>query len=194
MKQILKHVKPYLGIMILSITLIGVQAYCNLMLPNIMSQIVNVGIQGYTQQILTETSSVAVQALRAEQSRYIYTMGAKMLGLAIVTSGVAIMVQYLNARLGTGVGRDLRKTIFSKIESFSNQEFDQFSTASLITRTTNDVQQIQMMLTMGIRVIIFAPFIGFGGVFMALTKAPSMAWINLLSVLFVLGKIGRAHV
>ncbi|MEG1783197.1 MAG: ABC transporter transmembrane domain-containing protein, partial [Oscillospiraceae bacterium] len=147
MKHIVKHVKPYLGLLAASIILLAAQAYCNLMLPNIMSQIVNVGIQGYTQKIAGAGSSVMVEALKAEQLHYIYTMGAKMLILAVITSLIALSVQLCNARLGTGVGRDLRKTIFTKIESFSSQEFDQFSTASLITRTTNDVQQVQQMLT-----------------------------------------------
>ncbi|MEG1862683.1 MAG: ABC transporter ATP-binding protein [Oscillospiraceae bacterium] len=189
MKHIVKHVKPYLGLLAASIILLAAQAYCNLMLPNIMSQIVNVGIQGYTQKIAGAGSSVMVEALKAEQLHYIYTMGAKMLILAVITSLIALSVQLCNARLGTGVGRDLRKTIFTKIESFSSQEFDQFSTASLITRTTNDVQQVQQMLTMGIRIIVFAPFMGIGGVVMALNKAPSMAWINVLSVILVIGLI-----
>lgn len=193
MKHIIKHLKPYWGLLVATIGLIAVQAYCNLMMPNIMSKIVNVGIQGYSQQISAAANLDIAQALKEQQLNYIYTMGFQMLLLALATSAVALTVQFCNARLGTGVGRDLRKTIFTKIESFSSQEFDTFSTASLITRTTNDVQQIQMMLSMGIRTVVFAPFMGFGGVFMALSKAPSMAWINALSVILVLGLISIVY-
>ncbi len=192
MKHVLKHVKPYLPLMFTSIVLIAVQAYCNLALPDVMSQIVNVGIQEYSAKIAAATGREA-QALMARQQRYIIKTGGKMLLLATVTSLVAITVQFCNARLGTGLSRDLRKTIFAKIESFSGAEFDQFSTASLITRTTNDVQQVQMMFTMGVRTIVFAPFMGIGGVVMAMRKAPSMAWINALSVLMVIGLISVVY-
>ena len=188
MKHILKHVKPYLPLMLISVVLIGVQAYCNLALPDVMSQIVNIGIQDYSTKIAAASGREA-EALAARQQRYIIKTGGKMLLLATVTSLVALTVQFCNAKLGTGLSRDLRKTVFTKIESFSGAEFDQFSTASLITRTTNDVQQVQMMFTMGVRTIVFAPFMGIGGVIMAMRKAPSMAWINALSVLMVMGLI-----
>ena len=185
MKHIKNHIKPYIPMILLSIVLIGVQAYCNLAMPDVMSQIVNVGIQEYSQKIALASGDMA-QQLMAEQRAYIIATGGKMLVIALITSGVALAVQFCNAKMGTGLSRDLRKTVFSKIESFSSAEFDKFSTASLITRTTNDVQQLQMMLTMGVRTIFFAPFMGIGGVVMAMRKAPSMAWINALSVLMVL--------
>ena len=185
MKHIRKHIKPYIPIILLSVCLIGVQAYCNLAMPDVMSQIVNVGIQEYSAKIAAASGDAAVR-LMAEQRAYIIATGGKMLLIALVTSGVALAVQFCNAKMGTGLTRDLRKTVFTKIESFSSAEFDRFSTASLITRTTNDVQQLQMMLTMGVRTIIFAPFMGIGGTIMAMRKAPSMAWINALSVVLVL--------
>lgn len=185
MKHIKNHIKPYIPMILLSIVLIGVQAYCNLAMPDVMSQIVNVGIQEYSQKIAL-ASGEAAQQLISEQRAYIITTGGKMLIIALITSGVALAVQFCNARMGTGLSRDLRKTVFAKIESFSSAEFDKFSTASLITRTTNDVQQLQMMLTMGVRTLVFAPFMGIGGVVMAMRKAPSMAWINALSVVLVL--------
>ena len=185
MKHIKNHIKPYIPMILLSIVLIGVQAYCNLAMPDVMSQIVNVGIQEYSQKIALASGDMA-QQLMAEQRAYIIATGGKMLVIALITSGVALAVQFCNAKMGTGLSRDLRKTVFAKIESFSSAEFDKFSTASLITRTTNDVQQLQMMLTMGVRTIVFAPFMGIGGVVMAMRKAPSMAWINALSVVMVL--------
>ncbi len=188
MKHIRKHVKPYLPLLISSIIFIAIQAYLNLVLPNIMSQIVNVGIQDYSQKIALASGAVA-ESLKLEQQQYIIITGAKMLCVAIFTGVVTLLIQYINAKMGTGLARDLRNTIFSKIESFSSAEFDKFSTASLITRTTNDVQQVQMMLTMGVRTIVFAPLMGIGGVVMAMKKAPSMAWINALSVIMVIGLI-----
>ncbi|MBR4035788.1 MAG: ABC transporter ATP-binding protein [Oscillospiraceae bacterium] len=185
MKHIVKHIKPYIPIILLSVMLIGVQAYCNLAMPDVMSQIVNVGIQEYSAKIAAASGDMALQ-LMAEQRAFIVATGGKMLVIALITSGVALAVQFCNAKMGTGLTRDLRKTVFTKIESFSSAEFDRFSTASLITRTTNDVQQLQMMLTMGVRTLVFAPFMGIGGVVMAMRKAPSMAWINALSVLLVL--------
>lgn len=185
MKHIKNHIKPYIPMILLSVVLIGVQAYCNLAMPDVMSQIVNVGIQEYSQKI-AQASDRAARRLMDEQRAYIIATGGKMLIIALITSGVALAVQFCNAKMGTGLSRDLRKTVFAKIESFSSAEFDKFSTASLITRTTNDVQQLQMLLTMGVRTIVFAPFMGIGGVVMAMRKAPSMAWINALSVLMVL--------
>ncbi len=185
MKHIAKHIKPYIPIIMLSIILIAVQAYCNLAMPDVMSQIVNIGIQEYSAKIARASGDAALR-LMAEQRAFIIATGGKMLVIALITSGVALAVQFCNAKMGTGLTRDLRKTVFTKIESFSSAEFDRFSTASLITRTTNDVQQLQMMLTMGVRTIVFAPFMGIGGTIMAMRKAPSMAWINALSVLLVL--------
>lgn len=185
MKHIAKHIKPYIPIIMLSIILIAVQAYCNLAMPDVMSQIVNIGIQEYSAKIARASGDAALR-LMAEQRAFIIVTGGKMLVIALITSGVALAVQFCNAKMGTGLTRDLRKTVFTKIESFSSAEFDRFSTASLITRTTNDVQQLQMMLTMGVRTIVFAPFMGIGGTIMAMRKAPSMAWINALSVLLVL--------
>ncbi len=185
MKHVKNHVKPYLPMLFASIMFIGLQAWCNLAMPDLMSEIVNVGIQQYSQEIATATGRRQEQLI-ADQKLFFVTMGIKMLLLAALTSIVALLVQYFNAKMGTGMSRDLRKTIFKKIESFSGAEFDQFSTASLITRTTNDVQQVQMMLVMGVRTIVFAPAMGIGGTIMAMKKAPSMAWINALSVVLVI--------
>lgn len=188
MKHISKYVKPYVPLLLLAVIFIGIQAYCNLMLPNVMSQIVNVGIQEYT-QLISQAQGRQARLLKAQQKEYIYSMGLKMLLLATLTSFLALAAQYCNSRLGAGISKDLRKAVFAKIESFSGAEFDKFSTASLITRTTNDVQQVQTMFSIGVRIIVFAPFMGIGGVIMALQKAPSMAWINALSVLLVFGLI-----
>jgi len=123
------------------------------------------------------------------QNAYIIKMGLLMLLLTLVSAISTILVAFFAARVAAGVARDLRKDVFSKVESFSIEEFDKFSTASLITRTTNDIMQIQMLLVIGIRMIFFAPVMGFGGVIKALSKSISMSWIIALAVIVLLGLI-----
>ena len=89
----------------------------------------------------------------AIQNRYIFSTGAKMLGLAILLTACAIGAGFCLARMGAGVGRDLRHAVFERVTHFNNAEMDQFSTASLITRTTNDITQVQAFLSMGLRMI-----------------------------------------
>ncbi|MEG1895190.1 MAG: ABC transporter ATP-binding protein [Oscillospiraceae bacterium] len=187
MKYILKYVKKYYPMVALSLVLLVAQAFCSLMLPNLMSDIVNVGIQEYSQQILAQPDMAQSAALQSAQRDYILLMGLKMLALALVTTVVALGVNFTNARMGAGIAKDLRKAVFTKIEGFSSQEFDTFSTSSLITRTTNDIQQVQQLFTMGIRMLFFAPLMAVGAIFMAVSKAPSMIWINALTVVLVLG-------
>lgn len=184
MKHIYRHIKKYLPYVALSIVFLAMQAICNLMMPNLMSDIVNVGIQDYAMQIAS-ADGVQAEALKDQQMKYILTVGVKMLLVALLTVAVDLGIHLVNSFSGTGISRDLRRAVFSKIESFSSQEYSDFSTASLITRTTNDVQQVQMLFTMGLRMIFYAPIMGIGAVFMAVEKAPSMAWINVLTVVCV---------
>lgn len=113
----------------------------------------------------------------AIQNAYIVRIGLKMLLIALIGGMSAILISLFSARISAGIARNLRRDVFDKIEKFSNREFDRFSTASLITRCTNDITQIQMLLMMGIRMILYAPIIGIGGVIMAVGKSPSMSWI-----------------
>ena len=184
MKHIYKHIRKYLPLVALSIVFLAMQAICNLMMPNLMSDIVNVGIQDYAMQIAAADKKAA-EILKDQQMQYILTVGLKMLLVAVATVAVDLGIHLVNSFSGTGMSRDLRRAVFSKIESFSSQEYSEFSTASLITRTTNDVQQVQMLFTMGLRMIFYAPIMGVGAVFMAVEKAPSMAWINVLTVVAV---------
>ena len=96
------------------------------------------------------------------QTRYILASGLKMLGIALLGSIAAMTAAFLSSRVGAGVARDLRKAVFKKVESFSNTEFNKFSTASLITRTTNDITQVQMLMIMLLRIVLFAPMMGAG--------------------------------
>ena len=123
------------------------------------------------------------------QSRYIWITGLKMLALTLTGALATILVGLLAARIGAGVARSLRHDVFSRVEGFSNAEFDRFSTASLITRTTNDVTQVQMLFVMGIRMICYAPIMGIGGIVMAVGKSVSMTWIIALGVLVLVGLV-----
>ena len=106
------------------------------------------------------------------QFKYISFVGMEMLLVALLGGIATIFVSLISARISAGVARDLRRDVFRKVESFSNTEFDRYSTASLITRSTNDVTQIQMLLMMGIRMICYAPIMGIGGTIMALENPP----------------------
>lgn len=116
------------------------------------------------------------------QTRYLLITGAKMLGLSVVMIATAILGGYFSALTGAGIGRNLRERIFRKVISFSNQEMDQFSVASLITRSTNDIQQIQMVSTMMLRVVLYAPIIGIGGILKVINTKTGMGWIIALAV------------
>ena len=170
--------------MALSVVFLAMQAVCNLMMPNLMSDIVNIGIQDFAMQISAAEGETA-QLLKSQQMQYIVSVGLKMLFVAVLTVAVDLGIHLVNSFSGTGISRDLRRAVFAKIEGFSNQEYSEFSTASLITRTTNDIQQVQMLFTMGLRMIFYAPIMGIGAVVMAMEKAPSMAWVNVLTVVSV---------
>ncbi|HBT94738.1 MAG TPA: ABC transporter ATP-binding protein, partial [Coriobacteriia bacterium] len=118
---------------------------------------------------------------------YIIRIGLIMLLITALSGAASILVGYLSARIGAGVARDLRQSIYKKVVGFSHTEFDRFSTASLITRSTNDVAVIQVMITMGIRMICYAPIMGAGGVFMAVNKSVSMSWIIGVAVVVLIG-------
>ena len=123
----------------------------------------------------------------AIQNNYILLTGLQMLGVAFVSMAAAISIMLLSSRVAAKLGRTLRDLVFKKVLSFSTKEFREFSTASLITRSTNDIQQIQQLITMLFRVVVYAPIIGIGGFIHVLTKSQtSMAWIIGLAILCIL--------
>jgi len=124
------------------------------------------------------------------QTSYILRIGALMLLITLISVTATILVGFLGSRVAAGTARDLRGAVFAKVEDFSLAEFDSFSTASLITRSTNDVTQVQMMIMMGTRMLFYAPIIGVGGVIRALGKASGMWWIIALAVGVLLAIIG----
>ncbi|MEG0307309.1 MAG: ABC transporter ATP-binding protein [Clostridium sp.] len=120
------------------------------------------------------------------QGRYILAAGGTMVLIALVSMAATVMVGYLGARVAASLGRNLRNQVFTKVIGFSNTELDKFSTASLITRSTNDIQQIQMLMVMLLRVVFYAPILGIGGVIKVLNTETSMAWIIGLAVVIIL--------
>jgi ATP-binding cassette subfamily B protein len=123
------------------------------------------------------------------QTGYMVHIGGLMLLLTLVSVSCSVVVGFLAARVASGFGRDTRRRIFTKVENYSNSEFDKFSTASLITRTTNDIQQMQMVLVMLLRVVFYAPIMGIGAIIKALGEDVSMSWIIAAAVMVLLTMI-----
>lgn len=121
------------------------------------------------------------------QTNYLWIAGLKMGAVALLLTLASIFVGFFAARTGAGIGRDLRGKVFKNVVSYSNAEIDKFSTASLITRTTNDVQQIQMVSTMLLRMVLYAPILGIGGVLKVMGTGASMAWVIALAVVIIIG-------
>ena len=170
MLKLIEYMKSYIGMILCAVALLLVQAICDLALPDYMSDIVNTGVMG-------------------GNSGYIFEIGGKMLLVTLLGTVASITVGYFAAQVAAGVARDLRLDIFKKVESFSNAQFDKFSTASLITRTTNDITQIQTLLVMVVRLVFYAPILGIGGIMKALSKSTSMTWVIGVAVVCLVGVI-----
>lgn len=164
MARLIKYIEPYIGMVIFAIILLFGQAACDLALPDFMSDIINDGIA-------------------AGNSATIGKIGLKMLGISLLSASSSVIVGYLASRIAAGFSKNLRLNLFKKVESFSNKEFDEFSTSSLITRTTNDITQVQTLVFMMIRLIFYAPIMGVGGFVHALAKSKSMSWIIAVAVI-----------
>lgn len=178
MKAVLKYLKYAAGYVALSLAFLVVQALSELWLPNLMSDMVDTGIVALNGQ--------------DGQIQYILLKGVQMLGVALLCVAAAIGVSFFSTKTSAIISKKMRHDVFTRVSEFSSTEFDKFSTASLITRTTNDIQQIQQMLSMGTRMLFFAPIMGVGSVVMALRKSSSMSWIlaaavGVLLVLIVVG-------
>ena len=123
------------------------------------------------------------------QKDYLWMSGLKMVGIALLMGAVTVLVGFFASRVGAGIGRDLRDKVFKRVVRFSNAEMDRFSTASLITRSTNDIQQIQMVSTMLLRIVAYAPILGIGGVLKVMKTGAGMGWVIALAIIVILGYV-----
>ena len=175
MFKILKNLKKTWVSVVIIVILLCIQAWTDLTLPDYTSKIVNDGIQ-------------PIVAGVEGQSNYILITGIKMIGIALLSMACAVAIMFLSSRVAAELGRTLREKVFKKVLQFTRKEFMEFSTASLITRTTNDVQQIQMLITMLFRTVVYAPIMGIGAFIRVLTNSNnSMAWVIGLAILCIIG-------
>lgn len=170
MLKIIKYLKPYTGMLICAVALLFLQANCDLALPDYMADIVNTGILSGNNDFILKT-------------------GLYMVLVTLLGTAANVVVSYLASLISAGVASDLRSYVFTKVENFSHAEFDKFSTASLITRTTNDITQIQTVLFWMIKLIFYAPILGIGGIIKAVSSSPSMSWIIAVAVICLVGVI-----
>lgn len=145
----------------------------------------NMASQGAIQYIKSEYAALGMDT-GSIQSGYIFRTGFAMVLVALLSMAAAVSVVYLSAKTAAGLGTILRQKVFKKVTTFSNAEFDSFSTASLITRSTNDISQVQNLMVMLLRMVFYAPILGFGGIIKALNTNVSMAWVILVGVVSVL--------
>ncbi len=167
MLKLLRYLLPYTFLLILLLLLTYGQTAANLALPDYMANIINKGIVG-------------------QDTSFIYSNGRTMLLIALAGGVATIGVGYLASQIATAFAMTIREKIFTKVENFSLAEFNTFSTASLITRSTNDIQQIQMVLVMVLRLALMAPFMGIGAIIKAYALAPSMTWIMAVAVIILM--------
>lgn len=167
MTRLMKYAEPYIGMIILAIMLLFGQAMCDLALPDFMSDIVNTGITN-------------------GDTMFIIKSGLQMLGISLLSALCTVSVGFIASKIAAGSSQSMRIDLFEKVQNFSNAEFDKFSTSSLITRTTNDITQIQTLVVMLIRMVFYAPIMGIGGFVHALAKSKSMSWIIGLAVVMLI--------
>ncbi|MBQ3519849.1 MAG: ABC transporter ATP-binding protein [Clostridia bacterium] len=128
------------------------------------------------------------------RTQYLWQTGLSMLGITLAMVAIAILLNYVTAIIGSSVARDLRNRVFNKVLSFSGNEMNNFSTSSLITRTTNDVQHVQMVIMIALRMVLYAPLMSIGGVVMVMRSTPGLAWIVALAVGIILAALGLLSV
>lgn len=144
--------------------------------------------QASINSVKTEYEKVGLD-IEKLQTNYIFKSGGIMLLVALISMAATVTVGFLAAKIAAGMGKNLRKDVFRKVVGFSNVEFDKFSTASLITRSTNDIQQIQTLMVMLVRMVFYAPILGIGGVIKVLDTDTSMAWIIGVAVVAILSLV-----
>lgn len=171
MLKLLRHLKPFRKVILITMGLILLQSLSELYLPTLMAEIVNKGII-------------------SGDIGFIMQVGSRMLLVTAFGAVCTIMASYLSARTATGFGRNLRSKVFSKAESFSLHEFDQIGTASLITRTTNDITQVQMVVMIMLRMMVMAPMMSIGGVIMAVSKDATLSLLFVVIIPLLAATVG----
>ncbi len=164
MTLVFEYMSEYSGMLLAALALLVVQAICDLALPDYMADIVNTGVLG-------------------GNANFIVQVGIKMLLVTLLGAVCSITVGYYAARTAAFTARDMRADLFKRVQTFSNSELDKFSPASLITRTTNDITQIQLLIVLLVRMLFYAVIMGTGGIFKAVAESPDLSWIIVGAVL-----------
>lgn len=180
MLKLLRFLRPYRYMVVLTMVFVLLQSMANLYLPTLMADIVNEGIV-------------------KENTGYIWRIGGLMLLVSAVGAALSLVASYMSSRAASGFGMRLRSSVFSHVEKFSLQEFDKLGTASLITRTTNDITQVQQVLNMMLRMMVMAPMMCIGGIIMAVSKDAQLSLVIIAVVpilalaIWVIGSKGIPH-
>ena len=167
MQKVFEYMKPYSWMLFVTAILLAVEAYTAMIMPSFMANIVNDGVL-------------------AGHLPVIWRNGAIMLSITVLSMSLAVLSGYFSARTSTNVANDMREAVFKKVLSFSSAEVNRFSTSSLMTRTTNDIMQVQNTMMMAIRQFIYAPFLGIGGLIRAVDRNASLTWIVALSTIIMI--------
>ena len=189
MLDIIKQLKNHFPLFIAVLLLLAVMAWSDLSLPEYMSSIVDIGIQkmGYPDGVSIDSTEAE---LLANSTQYVFRAGGSMLLIALLGTAANISSTMLGAIISSKIARDLRSRVYQKVMDFSGVEMERFSIASLITRTTNDITQVQSFYQLFFRMMLYAPIISFGAISKVLTSNRSMSWIIALGVVLVLVLIG----
>ena len=171
MTKLFKYLRPFAPIVVLIVTLLLLQSLADLYLPTLMADIVDIGVV-------------------RNNIDYIWQVGGLMLIVAAGSAVCSIAAAFFSSQAASGFGRDLRGRVFSQVTAFSLAEFDTLGTATLITRTTNDITQVQQVLIMILRMMIYAPLVGIGGIIMAIAVDPTLSLILVVVVPLLAASIG----
>lgn len=172
MIRLARYTKPYLARILLAVLLLSVQAYFDLTLPAYLSRLVDT-------QILAGGLENAISTILRD--------GGVMLALSLGSMVCAVAVVFISAQVAAGMARDIRRDLFAKVNAFSNAEFDRFSTASLVTRSTNDVTQVQLVTMMLIRIVFYAPIIAVAGILRLAAQNAALWWLIAVAVMVLIG-------
>jgi ATP-binding cassette, subfamily B, multidrug efflux pump len=164
MIMVLEYMSEYIGMFLGALALLVVQAICDLALPNYMSDIVDTGVLGGNVNFIVQT-------------------GGKMLLITLLSAACMIVTGYFAARVAANTARDMRADVFKRVQTFSNPELDKFSPASLITRTTNDITQIQLLIVLMVRMVFYSAILGTGGAIKAIAESRELSWTIVGAVL-----------